>query len=96
MIKKKYLIQLKNILKQHITGKNVKMFIYGSSIQRDEFRDIDIGIEGDFDEQKISLLKEQLQKSCLPYFVDVINFNKVSSNFKKAVFESKVLWIKNY
>lgn len=95
MIKQKYLAQLKDILNQQLAGEKVKIFIYGSSIDRDEFRDIDIGIEGAFDERKISLLKERFEESSLPYFVDVINFNKVSPDFKKAVLKSKILWIKN-
>jgi predicted nucleotidyltransferase len=95
MIKQKYLAQLKDILNQQLDGEKIKIFIYGSSVERDEFRDIDIGIEGDFDERQISSLKEQLQESLLPYFIDVINFNKVSSNFKEAVFKSKILWIKD-
>lgn len=95
MIRQKYLAQLKNILNQQFAGEKVKIFIYGSSIERNEFRDIDVGMEGAFDERKIPLLKEQLEESSLPYFVDVINFNKVSQDFKKAVFKSKILWIKN-
>lgn len=95
MIKQKYLTQLKDMLNQQLDGAGVKIFIYGSSVERDEFRDIDIGIEGAFDERQISLLKERLQESSLPYFVDVINFNKVSPDFKKAVFKSKILWIRS-
>lgn len=94
MIKQKYLAQLKNILNQQLGEVKAKIFIYGSSMDRGEFRDIDVGIEGEFDEQKISVLKEQLHESPLPYFVDVINFNKVSQDFKDAVFKSKILWIR--
>lgn len=95
MIKQKYFAQLKDMLNQQLDGAGVKIFIYGSSMERNEFRDIDIGIEGAFDERKISLLKERLQESSLPYFVDVINFNKVSPDFKQAIFKSKILWIRN-
>lgn len=95
MLKHKYLTQLKDILNRHLLGEKVKIFIYGSSIERDEFRDIDVGIEGAVDDRQISSLKEQIEQSSLPYFVDVINFNKVSSDFKKAVFQGKILWIKN-
>ncbi|MFH1713120.1 MAG: hypothetical protein ABH896_02960 [Candidatus Jacksonbacteria bacterium] len=83
------------MLNQELAGEKAKIFIYGSSLERDEFRDIDIGIEGVFDERKIPLLKEQLEESSLPYFIDVTNFNKVSPDFKKAVFKNKILWIKN-
>ncbi len=95
MIKKQYIDKLKQLVLHQLGEQPVKLFIYGSSLERDNFRDVDLGIEGEVTEQQIIELKDQLEESEFPYNIDVVNFNKTTADFKKAVFDSKILWIKN-
>lgn len=94
MIKDKYLKQLSERIKKQSKGKYAKFFIFGSSLRKKHFGDIDIGFMGDLKDKDIREVKESFEDSTFPYFVEFINFNKVSKSFKENVFNNKVLWIK--
>ena len=94
MIKEKYLKQLTDRIIEQSEGKDARFFIFGSSLRKDHFGDIDVGFMGDLKAMDIREFKESFEDSTFPYFVDFINFNKVSKRFKDNVFENKVLWIK--
>ena len=94
MIKDKYLIRIKKIISKY-KHKNTKFFIFGSSLKKKHFGDLDLGISGNIKNSEIIKLKEEFNDSTLPYFVDVINFNKVSDKFKNNVFNNEILWIKH-
>lgn len=93
MIKEKYLQKIKNIIKEFNGKKNLKFFIYGSSLKQDHFGDIDIGVLGGADEKEIAALKEKFSDSDLPYNFDVVDFEKVLPEFKNNVFNGQILWI---
>lgn len=95
MIKDKYFQQIKEKINQFSQGKDWKFFVYGSSLGKDHFGDVDLGVMGDAADSKISELKEEFEDSSLPYFIDLVNFNKVSASFKDNVFNNKILWIKH-
>jgi len=95
MIEEQYLTKLKSLIEQKIGKEPVKIFIYGSSLERDNFRDIDLGIEGQLSARQISELREYFEESTFPYQIDIIDFNQVSPDFKKEVLNNKMLWIKN-
>ena len=94
MIKEKYLRQIKSLVSETAKNQKIKVFIFGSSIKEKKFGDIDVGISGKIDDTTINKLKESFEDSTLPYFVDVINFNKASKDFKNNVMDQKILWIK--
>lgn len=94
MIKERYLKQIETLISETAKNQKIKAFIFGSSIKEKNFGDIDIGITGKIDEKTINRLKETFEESTFPYFVDVINFNKVSKAFKENVMDQKILWIK--
>lgn len=94
MIKRRYLKKITQIIDRIQPSKNAQFFIYGSSIIKERFGDVDLGIIGDVKESDINKLKEEFTDSTLPYFFDVVNFNKVSLTFKENVFNNKILWIK--
>lgn len=71
----------------------MKFFIYGSSLVKERFGDIDIGVEGEVDMRDIGALKEAFEESTLPYFVDVVNFNSVSEEFRENVRKQKIVWL---
>ncbi len=95
MIKEKYLEYLINNINKFRQNKKIKFFIFGSSLQKEHFGDIDIGVMGDVSDEEIAKLKEEFENSTFPYFVEIINFNKVSNKFKQNVFNNKILWIKH-
>lgn len=93
MLRIKYQNQIKTNIAKHL-GRKVKIFIFGSSVKDKKFNDIDVGVMGEgISESKLSLIREELENSILPYKVDVINFNKVDKKFKKKVLEDKILWL---
>ncbi len=93
MIKEKYLKKIKEKVIQFNQGKNLKFFIFGSSLNKKHFGDLDLGVVGDINDKELCKLKEDFTDSTLPYFIDVVNFNKVEKEFKENVFENKILWI---
>lgn len=82
-----------------VFGKNhpySKIFIFGSSIQRDRFADIDVGIMGkNVQDTSITELKEQFEESSFPFLVDIVNFNTVREPFRSHVLKQPVLWIQH-
>jgi len=94
MINNKYIGLLKEQIKKEKFGKSTKFFIFGSSIKRKKFGDIDIGIIGNVREQELRKLEEKFANSTFPYFVDIIDFNKASKSFTNNVLSNKILWIK--
>jgi predicted nucleotidyltransferase len=92
MIKEKYLKKIAEIINQ-FKGRNLKFFIFGSSLIKDHFGDVDIGVMGEVKDEDIYKLKEEFTESTFPYFVNIVNFNKVSESFRNNVFSNKILWI---
>ena len=80
-------------------GKNhpqSQIFLFGSSIQRERFADIDIGILGkDVADTSIADLKNQFEESSFPFFVDIVNFNTVREPFRSHVLKQPVVWIQH-
>jgi len=95
MIKDRYLKKITEQVDEFSKNRKVKFFVFGSSLKKEHFGDVDLGVEGEIGNSEIRKLKESFDSSTLPYFVDIINFNKVSDSFKKNVFNNKVLWIKH-
>lgn len=93
MIKDRYLQLIKDKVKEFSRDKNLKFFIFGSSLNKEHFGDVDLGVLGDIEQSELFQLKEEFQESTLPYSVDIINFNKVSEKFKNNIFDNKILWI---
>ena len=93
MIKDKYLRQVTDKISEFNNGKNLKFFIFGSSLVKDDFGDLDLGVMGEINEGNIAKLKDELAESSLPYSVDIVNFNKVSQEFKENVLGQKILWL---
>lgn len=95
MLKEKYLKQIKQKVNNSFGDKNLKVFVFGSGLNKNHFGDIDLGLIGRVKQNDIYKLKEEFEESNLPYSVDVVNFNQVSDEFKKNVMKSKILWIKH-
>jgi hypothetical protein len=95
MIKKRYLIMIEGIFGEHLDKKS-EVFIFGSYLTTDFFDDIEVGFDK-ISRSKISEIKETFEKSNLPYKVDLVDFSKAKSDFKKKVYKGKIYeLLKNY
>lgn len=78
--------QIKNTALKYL-GKDCRLFIFGSRAEgkNRKFSDIDLGIWGKtkIPGHLIVKVQEELENSRLPYKVDVVDFSKVSQDFKK-------------
>jgi hypothetical protein len=95
MIKPIYLQKLKEIIAGYGVNKEWQVFLFGSSLTKERFGDLDVGVMGKVAVAEIAELREAFKNSNLPYNVDVINFNEVSEEFKKNVFNNQIIWIKH-
>ncbi len=95
MISQKYLNIIKKIVQAELGEDGFACFIFGSSLVRKKFGDIDLGIMGKISQKKISRLKEKFELSNLPFAVDAVDFNQAGDKFKNNVFNQKIIWIKH-
>lgn len=79
--------QIIEILNGYIDLDKYKIFYFGSRVsgKGDERSDIDVGVEGEqsIPPEKIINIKEQLETLPTLYKVDIVDFTKVSNDFKK-------------
>ena len=93
MLDKKYQKRITEIIKKHL-GKNVKAFVFGSSVKKENFNDIDVAIMGEnIDLKKISSIINELEESLIPYKVDIIDLNKTDEKFKNKILKGKIIWL---
>ena len=78
--------QLKAIIRKYLKDDDYKTFIFGSRAtgQLTPFSDLDLGILG---REKIpghllEKIREDLENSSIPYKIDLVDFNKVSPEFR--------------
>lgn len=76
MIKDKYLNIVKDKINSFNQKKNLKFFIFGSSLIKKHFGDLDLGVIGDVQDRNLIKLKEKFEDSTFPYFVDIIKDRK--------------------
>ena len=88
-VSQKNLQIIKNILRKHLPGIEIRAF--GSRVRGDakSYSDLDLAIVAT---EKLPLttifaLKEELQESNLPFRVDIIDWNRISDSFKKIIEE---------
>ena len=75
---------------------NCKIYIFGSRSRKTnrEGADIDIALDCG---KKISLfdlltIKDEIEETTLPVFVDIIDIQSVSDDFKKEISKDMILW----
>ncbi|KKL24866.1 hypothetical protein LCGC14_2411030 [marine sediment metagenome] len=90
------LIKLKRLVVEYLTDEKVQVFLFGSRARNDNANhsDVDIGYipYGEFDRKKIVNLNERIENSTIPYKVEIVNFNEVSEDFKRAALKDAVIW----
>jgi predicted nucleotidyltransferase len=72
-----------------------RYFLFGSSVRKDTFHDIDLGVVGNQSSQKkLSELREIFYDSSIPYKVDVVDFDAADEDFKSYVLTNEpIVWI---
>ncbi|MFB6212628.1 MAG: hypothetical protein ABEI53_02315 [Candidatus Magasanikbacteria bacterium] len=90
-----YLRDIISVLREFGSSRNVKIFLFGSSVQSNDFGDVDVGVMGDVDKRDIQRLRSFFESSTNPYIVEIVNFDEVDNDFKSKVMNSEVLWVKS-
>lgn len=91
----RYIPKLKQVIKDFDPSGRNRYFVFGSSVRGEKFNDIDIGVTGVSDSaMKIYDLKEKIENTTIPYFVDVVDFDSVRKSFSDYVFNNEpIIWI---
>jgi len=89
---KKVESEIKKIIFQFLDPKKYKVFIFGSRAKEKarKYSDYDIGISGKrpLPSYLKVLIEEALEESDLPFKVDIVDFSKVSKDFKKVALKN--------
>ncbi len=80
-------------LSKRLNSRATRAFLFGSSIKKDHFYDVDIGLMGDVDAGKTAQLKFDFEESNFPYKVDIVDFNTVNPGFREHVLDSRIVWL---
>lgn len=85
---------IRDIISSYLPGGDCEVFIFGSraSGRARKWSDIDVGIAG---KQRVplsalGLINEALEKSHLPFKVDVVDFSRVPEDFKTEALKEAV------
>ena len=73
-----------------------RYFIFGSSVRKQKFHDIDLGVLGNkSSRKKLSELRDRLYDSTIPYKVDVVDFDESGDDFREHVLKNEpIVWIR--
>lgn len=91
----RYIPKIKEVIKSFDPRLQNRYFVFGSSLHKEKFNDIDIGVIGaKTSGARVFDLKEKIEDTTIPYFVDVVDFDSAQKSFSDYVFASgKILWI---
>lgn len=97
-LKNKYVELTREIVLSFIDKEDVTLFLFGSRVGN-SFRhssDIDVGfISNKKIEQKLfSKIREALEESIIPYYIDLVDFETVDKAFKKIALREIEIWNK--
>ena len=92
----KYLDQLKGIVLTQLKDEPVRILLFGSRARGDERAgsDVDIGLipRRTLNPLKVSILKEKIEESRVPYKVDIVNLSEVSKEFLDHALKGALTW----
>jgi len=95
-MREKFLDQLKELLVSQLNAPNVKIILFGSSA-RGNFRassDIDVGIlsKETVNSQKLTILREKIERMNVPYKVELVYLNESSNEFREEALKGAHVW----
>ena len=90
-----YLQDLKDVITAFDPKGLNRYFVFGSSVRKDRFHDIDIGVLGNRASSKnLAALQEYFYDCAIPYPVQVVDFDAADVDFRTYVFDNEPLvWI---
>ena len=95
MTNSRYIEQVKKVVTTFDPRGSNRYFLFGSSVRRGKFHDIDLAVVGNtVSQKKLSDLRDSLYDSNIPYKVDVVDFDAADSDFREYVLHNEpVVWI---
>jgi uncharacterized protein len=98
MNKTDYIKLCRELVLENIDTNEYAVFLFGSRAygRHPEKADIDIGILGEKElpESRRYLIKDKIEEYEIPYNVDIIDFSRASSSFRKIALRKIDLWTK--
>lgn len=95
MTDQRYINVVKDIITQFDPDGLNRYFLFGSSIRKETFHDIDLGVVGNkSSDKKLSELRDRFYDSTIPYKVDVVDFDIADSHFREHVLHNEPVWIR--
>ncbi|MCP4252953.1 MAG: nucleotidyltransferase domain-containing protein [Candidatus Scalindua sp.] len=87
---------LKKCVLEYLGNENVKIVVFGSRARGDNITssDVDIGIipKGEFNRNSLTLLREFIENSNIPFKVDIVDFSSTSEQFKSEALKDAEIW----
>lgn len=94
MIEKVWLKLIQTRVRKYLVEKDWRVFIFGSRATDNNLRysDVDIGImgKGRIRGRLLTAIEEELENSQLPYRTNLIDFQRVSADFKKVALKKVI------
>jgi predicted nucleotidyltransferase len=92
---KRYVEQIKEVIHRFDPQGSNKYFLFGSSVRKEKFHDIDLGVMGNaLSQQKLSELRDYFYDSNIPFKVDVVDFDTADESFREYVLHNEpIVWI---
>ncbi len=89
--------KVKNTTLTFLEGEDVQIILFGSRAREDNsiYSDVDVGLipkSKNFDNRKITLLRDKLEEINVPYKIELVDFSSVSAGFKKEALKKAVIW----
>lgn len=96
MTEQKYADKLKRAIRKFDPQSSNRYFLFGSSVRKAKFHDIDLGVLGNKSAgKKLSELRDSLYDSDIPYKVDVVDFDAADADFRDYVLRNEpIVWIR--
>lgn len=92
----KYMEVCKQIVMNQVDQDKYLVFLFGSRVHQHHrsFADIDIGIlgNGPVPAALIENIREAIDESIVPYPVDIVDFYRVSQEFKEVAVQNIEIW----
>ncbi|MFQ6017240.1 MAG: nucleotidyltransferase family protein [Kiloniellaceae bacterium] len=91
-----YLDRVRRIVLDALAGYAVKVYLFGSRASGPARRTSDVDVAVDPHEplppRVLADLREALEESTIPYFVDVVDLSTVDADFRRHVLSEAVPW----
>ena len=91
-----HIADLKEAVVDFLKDENITVFLFGSRARGDGAvaSDVDIGVvpgEG-FRRERLTLLREFIENTNVPYKVEIVDFSEVSEQFRREALKDAVTW----